>query len=165
MNTIYNLKEFKFSTRSLKILGTIDIDLQRIILKALTLQKNDLSVSEGLRTIETQIEYVKRKASKTYNSRHLHGYACDLYVLDEDNNKAMLSGKNIIPFYSELWENMKQASNEIFGKNVLRWGGDFDENEKVDGTFLDLCHYELHKNFYPDKEDVLKDLRKRGLIK
>ncbi len=34
-------------------------------------------ITEGLRTIETQREYVKRGASKTMNSRHLTGHAFD----------------------------------------------------------------------------------------
>jgi peptidoglycan LD-endopeptidase CwlK len=34
-------------------------------------------ITEGLRTIETQREYVKRGASRTMNSRHLTGHAFD----------------------------------------------------------------------------------------
>ena len=86
----------------------------------------DVTVSEGLRTKETQAQYVAQGKSQTMNSKHLTGQAVDLYPIVGgaiDNSK-----------FGELSVAMKkQASAQSIS---IKWGGDWK-------TFIDKPHFEV----------------------
>jgi peptidoglycan L-alanyl-D-glutamate endopeptidase CwlK len=63
---------------SLKKLGTVDDRLQRIVMHAITVTKQDFSVICGLRTEQEQRRLVSSGASQTMKSKHLLGHAVDL---------------------------------------------------------------------------------------
>lgn len=56
-------------------------DLRRVADLALKLSVYDFTITDGLRTIEEQREYVARGVSWTMNSRHLTGHAIDYAVI------------------------------------------------------------------------------------
>ncbi|WP_064605958.1 M15 family metallopeptidase [Moraxella catarrhalis] len=66
------------SERSLKSLQGVHPDLVKVVLHAIKISPVDFSVMEGVRTKEHQRELVKKRASKTMNSRHLTGHAVDI---------------------------------------------------------------------------------------
>ena len=70
---------YALGKRSLERLVGVHPDLVRVVKRAIELTDHDFSVIEGLRALETQRAYVAKGASKTMNSRHLTGYAVDLY--------------------------------------------------------------------------------------
>ena len=127
-------KSFKLSRRSLARLDGVHPDLVRVVKMAIELTEVDFGVTEGLRTIEKQREYVARGASKTMNSRHLTGHAVDLvaYV-----------GADVRwdwPLYHKIADAMKRAAKEL---NVpIVWGGDWT-------SFKDGPHFELDRKVYP----------------
>lgn len=127
-------KSFKLSRRSLARLDGVHPDLVRVVKMAIELTEVDFGVTEGLRTIEKQCEYVARGASKTMNSRHLTGHAVDLvaYV-----------GADVRwdwPLYHKIADAMKRAAKEL---NVpIVWGGDWT-------SFKDGPHFELDRKVYP----------------
>lgn len=63
---------------SLKKLGTVDDRLQRIVMHAITVTKQDFSVICGIRTEQEQRLLVSSGASQTMKSKHLLGHAVDL---------------------------------------------------------------------------------------
>lgn len=60
-----------------RLVGVHD-DLVRVMYRAIELTPIDLTVLEGLRTIERQRQLVAQGASQTLNSRHLTGHAVDV---------------------------------------------------------------------------------------
>ena len=69
---------FYFGRRSEAALAGVDARLVRVVRRALATTAQDFCVLEGLRSLETQREYVRRGVSKTMDSRHLSGHAVDL---------------------------------------------------------------------------------------
>ena len=68
---------------SLANLSGVHPDLVRVVKRAIELTEQDFAVFEGLRSMDTQREYVKRGVSRTMNSKHLRqpdgtGHAVDL---------------------------------------------------------------------------------------
>ena len=127
-------KSFKLSRRSLARLEGVHPDLVRVVNLAIELTEVDFGVTEGLRTIEKQREYVARGASKTMNSRHLTGHAVDLvaYVGAEVRWDW--------PLYHKIADAMKRAANSL-GVPIV-WGGDWR-------SFKDGPHFELDRKSYP----------------
>ena len=109
-------------------------DLVKVVLLAIQLTDVDFGVTEGLRTIENQREYVAKGASKTMNSRHLTGHAVDLVAY---------IGAEVRwdwPLYHKIADAMKRAANSL---NVpIVWGGDWK-------SFKDGPHFELDRKVYP----------------
>ena len=128
------MNNFRLSRRSLERMQGVHPDLVKVVLLAIELTEVDFGVTEGLRTIERQREYVARGASKTMNSRHLTGHAVDLvaYV-----------GADVRwdwPLYYKIADAMKRAAKEL---NVpIAWGGDWR-------SFKDGPHFELDRKSYP----------------
>lgn len=60
-------------------LSGVNPKLVQVVLLAATICPVDISVIEGLRTIERQRDLVAQGKSKTMNSRHLNGGAVDLW--------------------------------------------------------------------------------------
>lgn len=128
------MNNFKLSRRSLERMQGIHPDLAKVVMLAIQLTEVDFGVTEGLRTIEKQREYVAKGASRTMNSRHLTGHAVDLvaYIGSEVRWDW--------PLYYKIADAMKRAANSL-GVPIV-WGGDWR-------TFKDGPHFELDRKAYP----------------
>ena len=62
---------FKFSNSSIKRLEGVHPELVRVVKRALELSPYDFGITEGVRDLETQKEYVNAGKSQTMNSKHL----------------------------------------------------------------------------------------------
>lgn len=123
---------FKLSQRSLDRLKGVHPDLVKVVKRAIQISQYDFMVVEGLRSKETQAEYVKKGVSKTMNSYHLTGHAVDLAplengVIDWNNKKGQ---------FDAVAKAMKQAAKEL---NVqIEWGGDWVR-------FVDKPHFQVKR--------------------
>lgn len=128
------MSDYKLSRRSLERLQKVHPDLVRVVMRAIQLTEVDFGVTEGVRTIEKQREYVASGASRTMNSRHLTGHAVDL---------AAYVGADVRwdwPLYYKIADAMKEAARI---ENVpIIWGGDWV-------SFKDGPHFELDRRVYP----------------
>ena len=128
------MSDYKLSRRSLERLQKVHPDLVRVVMRAIQLAEVDFGVTEGMRTIEKQREYVACGASRTMNSRHLTGHAVDL---------AAYVGAEVRwdwPLYHKIAAAMKSAAKEL-GVAIV-WGGDW-------ASFPDGPHFELDRRVYP----------------
>lgn len=123
------MPDWKLSKRSLDNLVGVHPDLQSIVRRALELSPYDFGISEGVRTLERQIELVKARKSRTMASRHLTGHAVDFFVL--------FQGKVTWEFryYEAVSKAFKLAAEELGVK--INWGGDW-KNFK-DGPHIELA--------------------------
>lgn len=137
---------FKLSQKSIDRLKGVHPDLVRVVNRAIEVTETDFTVSEGLRTLETQKKYVAKGVSKTMNSKHLpqsdgFGHAVDLYPyvngkVVSDWNVDWLSKDQSRKAWDDVSMAMKRAASEF---NVdIQWGGDWK-------SFKDGPHYELVK--------------------
>ena len=128
------MNNFRLSRRSLERMQGVHPDLVKVVMLAIQLTEVDFGITEGLRTIEKQREYVARGASKTMNSRHLTGHAVDLvaYIGAE--------ARWDWPLYHKIADAMKRAANSL-GVAIV-WGGDWR-------SFKDGPHFELDRKSYP----------------
>lgn len=123
--------KFKLSQRSLDRLVGVNPALVKIVKRAIEISDIDFMVVEGLRTKETQVEYVKKGVSKTMNSYHLTGHAVDL--------APVVDGKvdwNNIPQFNLIAKAMKESAKE-FGV-YIEHGGDWK-------SFKDYPHYQINR--------------------
>lgn len=105
---------FKLSQRSIERLDGVDDRLVDVVCRAIEITTVDFGVTEGLRTIETQRQYVATGKSQTMDSKHLTGDAIDLVAYINGQVSWELN------LYDNIADAMKQAAIE---KNVaLRWG-------------------------------------------
>lgn len=124
---------WKLSKRSNERLIGVHPDLVRVVHRALQLSPIDFGISEGLRTMERQIQLKKAGASKTLNSRHLSGHAVDVVAY---------IGKEVRwdwPLYEQIAVAFKQAAKEL--DVPITWGGDWT-------TLKDGPHFELSWSKY-----------------
>lgn len=126
-----------FSQRSLDSLRGVHPDLVRVVAAALSMSPVDFTVIEGLRTRARQAELVAKGASRTMNSRHLHGLAVDLLPIDPATGKGAFDW----PLYHKLGPVVKAAAASL--GIPITWGGDWT-------TFKDGPHFELPHALYPD---------------
>lgn len=124
---------FKFSKRSYERMKDVHPDLVKVAELAIKYSTIDFGISEGLRSLETQKEYVKRGVSKTMNSRHLTGHAIDVYAYIGG------SARWEWPLYEEINRAFEKAAHEL--KIDITWGGDWE-------TFRDGPHYQLSWGSY-----------------
>ncbi len=120
----------RFSQRSLDSLKGVHPDLVRVIANALQSSPVDFTVIEGLRTKERQAQLVAQGASRTMNSRHLHGLAVDLYPGSWD-----------WAVFNKLGPAVERAAEQE--QVPITWGGRWT-------TFKDGPHFELPHALYPD---------------
>lgn len=128
------MNEFKLGARSLERLQGVHQDLVKVVKRAIQLTEVDFGVTEGVRAIEKQREYVAKGASKTMNSRHLTGHAVDLVAY---------IGAEVRwdwPLFHKIAAAMKSAAKEL-GVAIV-WGGDW-------ASFPDGPHFELDRKVYP----------------
>lgn len=126
---------FRFGKRSEDRLVGVHPDLVRVVRRALELSSRDLTIGEGLRTIERQREMVRKGQSQTMNSRHLTGHAVDIWPLD-DKGAVSWDWK----YYYPLADAMKKAAAEL--GVPIEWGGDWK-------TLKDGPHFQLPWAQYP----------------
>ncbi|MEO1042821.1 MAG: M15 family metallopeptidase [Pseudomonadota bacterium] len=112
-------------------------DLIRVLDRFIEITPIDVTVLEGLRTLERQERLVRTGASTTMNSRHLTGHAVDIapYVDGQVSWDW--------PLYHRLADAMKQAAKDIGAP--IEWGGDWY-------NFKDGPHWQLPWAEYP-KDD------------
>ena len=96
----------------------------------------DVTVIEGIRSKERQLELLEKGATKVKYSKHMDGKAVDLapYPIDwKDRDRFHYMGGMIRGIAKPL--------------NVsVRWGGDWDSDGEVkDNGFDDLVHVELRE--------------------
>lgn len=106
--------EFKLSSRSLSRLEGVDPGLVSVVKRAIELTPIDFGVTEGLRTLEKQKEYVAKGVSKTLKSKHITGEAVDLVAY---------LGSRIsweLTLYDNIADAMKEAAIEL--DVPIRWG-------------------------------------------
>jgi hypothetical protein len=147
---------FKLSQRSLDRLAGVRPELKAVVLRAIELSKVDFGVSEGLRSRETQEQYVKAGKSQTMKSKHLTGEAVDLVAYVGSNVSWELN------MYDDIADAMAQAAREAglpmrWGAawnvpDICEWGGTMEEamNHYIDERrgqgrrpFIDGPHFEM----------------------
>lgn len=129
----------KLSERSLKILSTVNTDLQKVVIRAIEISEVDFGVIQGNRTQQQQDELYAQGRTKpgqkvtwTRNSRHIGGYAVDL--LPYLNGKAEWDNNGKLGLWPKIAKAMKQAADEL---NIsIAWGGDWQKTP-------DRPHFEL----------------------
>lgn len=127
-----------FSKRSLHNLEGVHEDLYKVCKKAQEYCERagvDYIITDGCRTLEEQVEFVKQGKSRTMHSRHLGGMAID-YV-------ALVAGRVTYDadYMAAVAECFKRAGAEL--GIAICWGGDWV-------SFKDTPHIELDKRIYPD---------------
>lgn len=150
---------FRLSNRSLSRLEGVHPDLVKVVRLAIELTEVDFGVTEGVRTVEKQREYVAAGASMTMNSRHLTGHAVDVV--------AYLGGEVRWDFalYQTIAEAFQKAARELAVPVV--WGAcwkvlnstddltkaiaDYTARKKREGRkpLIDGPHFELDRAAYP----------------
>lgn len=151
---------FKLGTRSRKNLAGVHPDLVRVVEQAIQITPVDFGVTQGLRTIEQQLQYFASGASSTMDSRHLTGHAVDVVAY---------IGREVrwdFGLYYQIAEAFRQAAR--IQAVPIRWGGCW---MRIDTTsealqamvaryvasaraqsrrpLLDGPHFELPKALYP----------------
>lgn len=147
---------FQLSQRSLSRLEGVDPKLVAVVKRAIELTKVDFGVVEGLRTEETQRQYVAAGKSKTMNSKHLTGDAVDLVAYVGSSVSWELN------LYDDIADAMKAAAQELgvpvkWGAawnvpDITQWNGTMEDamNHYIDERrsqgrrpFIDGPHFEL----------------------
>lgn len=121
-------------------LNTCHPDLVKIFKEVIAVM--DCTIIEGVRSTETQEEYVRTGKSKTRLSKHLKqadGYAhavdCGVFI------KGRVEWDDLRYYY--YLGGIVKAIADDFGIKI-RWGGDWDsDGDFSDQTFNDLVHFEL----------------------
>lgn len=119
---------YKFSKRSLDNLKGVDERLVKLMEEVLSISPYDFGITEGLRTIEKQKEYVRTGKSQTMNSYHLKGKAVDIVVYKDGEVTWDLK------YYKEIANLVKEIAAEKGLK--ITWGGDWK-------TLVDGPHFQL----------------------
>jgi peptidoglycan L-alanyl-D-glutamate endopeptidase CwlK len=127
---------FKLSKRSLSRLEGVDDDLVAVVKRAIEITTVDFGVTEGMRSLETQKQYVAAGKSQTMNSKHLTGDAVDVVVYV---GSAVSWELNL---YDDVADAFKQAGIEL-GVPLL-WGAAWNipDITKWEGTMHEaMMHY------------------------
>lgn len=120
---------FHLGPRSLERLKGLHIDLQAVVIRAISLSEIDFTVIEGTRTLEQQKANVLSGASKTMRSRHIPdsnqcklGCAVDLAPLLDLDGDGDLEPSWVQEHFGPIADAMKQASAEL--DIPIEWGFD-----------------------------------------
>ena len=125
----------RFGKRSRSRLKGVNPKLVNVLNEAIKLM--DLTILEGLRSVERQKELVASGASKTMKSKHLKGMAVDVtpYPIDFDSAK----GINRHYYMAGMLRGIAHMM-----KIPVRSGADWDSDGEIkDQKFNDLVHLEL----------------------
>lgn len=133
----------KFSNKSLEKLHSCHPDLQKVFKEVI--KHVDCTIIEGVRSLETQKEYVRSGKSKTLDSKHLpqeDGYSwavdCLAYPLEWNNWQRNYLFAGYVKGVA--------ASMGIDLRIGADWNGNFDTKDQ---TFHDLPHFELRSASKP----------------
>ena len=126
---------YKLGAHSELLLRGVHPDLVKVIRRAIQISKIDFKVLEGVRSVARQRELVKKGASQTMKSRHIHGFAVDIAPFVEGQVRWDW------PLYYTLAATVKQAAKDV--GVPIEWGGDWK-------TFKDGPHWQLPARKYPD---------------
>jgi len=122
------MTDFTWSQRSRNALQGIHPKLRVLADRALSLSVVDFMVTCGLRTLDEQAELVRLGASRTMDSKHLHGLAIDVAPII--NGRVRWDW----PLFHQINCAFLLASDQT---NIpYRWGGDWK-------YFPDGPHFEL----------------------
>lgn len=111
---------YLLGTKSKQRLRGVHPDLVKVVQRAIQLTTQDFTVLEGVRSIETQREYVRKGASQTMDSRHLvgpQGYGRAVDLVPWEGGMPRWEWPLIYP----IAEAMRQAAVEL--EIPIRWGG------------------------------------------
>ncbi|MCK7435909.1 M15 family metallopeptidase [Enterobacter bugandensis] len=117
-----------------------------VVKRAIELTPIDFRVTEGLRTFDRQRELYEQGKSKTMQSRHLQGYAVDVFPLGVSDvwNRGNPATKAA---WRAVAEAFYQAGKEL--KIPITWGGDFNgDGPDVGSDGWDWPHFELNRKVY-----------------
>ena len=129
---------WKLSNRSKERLQGVYPDLVKVVNRAIEISPYDFCITEGVRSIETQKQYVAEGKSKTMDSHHLkqedgYSYAIDFVVY---------LGADItweIGYYRKVIQAFMTAAIEL-GVQIEAGG--------LWRTFVDGPHIQLNKDYY-----------------
>jgi peptidoglycan L-alanyl-D-glutamate endopeptidase CwlK len=153
------MSNFRWGLRSLQNLSGIHHDLRRVADRALQLTTQDMTVIEGIRSIERQRQLLAQGHTRTLNSRHITGMAIDLvpapFTTWEDTDRwdtmatafAQASRELEIPcFWGCAWH--KPIGEFKTGKEARE---DYVATRRKQrrSVFLDFPHIELCRTTYP----------------
>lgn len=125
---------FKFGSRSEKNLVGVNPKLVAVARRALELSTVDFTVIEGVRTVERQKEMVATGKSQTMNSRHIGGFAIDVFPVG-----GTWKVEEFMPVLHAFYKAGQELGVELrFGRN---WARNPDTPYK--GKFIDAPHIEL----------------------
>ena len=108
-----------FNERSQGRVQGVDPRLVEILLEARRRTGIPFEVSEGMRSRDRQKELLAAGKSQTMNSRHLHGNAIDIHILNPDGS---------VTWDFEAYRPIADAANAIAaekGYGDFVWGGDW----------------------------------------
>lgn len=126
---------YKLGAHSEMLLRGVHPDLVKVIRRAIQISKQDFKVLEGVRSVARQRELVKKGASRTMRSRHIHGFAVDIAPFVAGQVRWDW------PLYHTLAATVKQAAKDVGVQ--IEWGGDWK-------SFKDGPHWQLPSRKYPD---------------
>lgn len=119
---------FRFSSRSLAALSTVQAPLQKVMNRAISESPTDFLITEGRRSKARQRALVAAGASRTMDSKHLTGAAVDVAALVDGQVRWDW------PLYSKIAKVVKAAAK---AEGVaITWAGDWR-------SFKDGPHFEL----------------------
>ena len=128
---------YTFSVKSWNLLNQDKVhpDIKRLMVEAIKDSPIDFTIIETVRTKQKQLENIKKKVSKTLNSRHI----------PECNKSGLCEAVDICP-YPVNWKDLdrfRKLSVHILKKAKeleipITWGGTWK-------TLVDMPHYELKK--------------------
>lgn len=124
----------QLSERSLQRLIGVHPDLVKVVRVAVLLSPLQLTILEGVRTLERQKLLLKQGATTTMNSRHLDGHAVDIAPEIDTDHDGDLEVSWSWPLYYEVAKHMKAAAAQV--KVPIEWGGDWRK-------FKDGPHWQL----------------------
>lgn len=152
------MQRFRFSERSNNKLDQVDENLARVFRHIIKKSPFDLTILEGIRSIERQEELFKSGKSRTMKSKHLKGEALDVGVWDNgkvswDLEKYIMVADCVNIYLPEV----------ILDRWSLRWGGAWQakfpnanqtasemmeeyENSSGGNAFIDAVHWEIIYN-------------------
>ena len=120
---------FKLSNRSEGNLTGVHPKLIAVVERAVEITKIDFGITEGVRDLETQREYVKSGVSQTMNSKHLiqdDGYSHAVDTMAYVGSR----GSWEMNLYDDIADAMKQAAQEYCIS--LKWGACWHIDNIVD---------------------------------
>jgi hypothetical protein len=112
-----------FNERSMNYLAPLDPRLRELMLETERIASErgiDFEISEGMRDAERQAQLVAQGASQTMNSRHLHGQAADIHILNPDG-----SVNWNFEDYRPIADIAKGVAADM-GVTDFVWGGDWE---------------------------------------